>query len=283
MTAPGSHRPRKRLGQHFLVDPRVVRALLERSGLGTGDRVLEIGPGQGALTFPLSRKVTRVLAVEKDRELAEWLRQELKARGLDNVTVLSEDILRFDFDLLERFSPGGAQVLGNLPYNVSTPVLERLIRNRLRIRRAVLMFQKEVADRLTASPGGRTYGALTVLVGVHARVRRILRVGRDAFRPKPKVESAVVELDFALPHPDRPGDETWFRHVVKGAFAHRRKTLQNALSASFPVLGRDEVRRALIESGIEPDRREETLDIEAFIRLGRSFSTRLRNPDPADS
>mgnify|MGYP006291437047 CR=1 FL=1 len=283
MTAPGNHRPRKRLGQHFLVDPRVVRALLERSGLGTGDRVLEIGPGQGALTFPLSRKVTRVLAVEKDRELAEWLRQELKARGLDNVTVLSEDILRFDFDLLERFSPGGGQVLGNLPYNVSTPVLERLILNRARISRAVLMFQKEVADRLTASPGGRTYGALTVLVGVHARVRRILRVGKDAFRPKPKVESAVVELDFALPHPDRPEDETWFRRVVKGAFAHRRKTLQNALSASFPVLGRDEVRRALTDSGIEPDRRAETLDIEAFIRLGRSFSTLLRNSDPADS
>ena len=283
MTAPGNHRPRKRLGQHFLVDPRVVRSLLERSGLGPGDRVLEIGPGQGALTFALARRVTRILAVEKDRDLAEWLRQELKARGLDNVTVLSEDILRFDFDLLERFSPGGSRVLGNLPYNVSTPVLERLIRNRGRISRAVLMFQKEVADRLTAPPGGRTYGALTVLVGVHARVRRILRVGRDAFRPKPKVESAVVELDFALPHPDRPGDETWFRRVVKGAFAHRRKTLQNALSASFPALERDEVRRALIDSGIEPDRRAETLDIEAFIRLGRSFSTRLRNPDPADS
>ena len=283
MTTPGSHRPRKRLGQHFLVDRGVVHAILERSGLGTGDRVLEIGPGQGALTFPLAGRVARVLAVEKDRDLAEWLRQELQARGLDNVTVLCEDILRLDFDLLGRFSPGGVQVIGNLPYNVSTPVLERLIQHRRRILRAVLMFQKEVADRLTASPGGRTYGALTVLVGLHARVRRILRVRSAAFRPRPEVASAVVELDFALPHPARPVDETWFRRVVKGAFAHRRKTLQNALSASFPALGRDEVRGALTGCGIEPSRRAETLDVEAFIRLGRAFSRLPRNPGPADS
>jgi len=283
LTSTGSHRPRKRLGQHFLADRGVVRSILDASGLGPSDRVLEIGPGRGALTLPLARGVSHVLAVEKDRDLAEWLRQALQARGVDNVTLLCEDILRFDFDLLDRFSPCGAQVIGNLPYNVSTPVLERLIRNRRRILRAVLMFQKEVADRLTASPGGRTYGALTVLVGVHARVRRVLRVGREAFRPRPQVASAVVELDFAFPHPARPRDETWFRRVVKGAFAHRRKTLQNALAASFPAIERDEVRGALVDCGIDPSRRAETLGIEEYIRLGRAFSTLTREPLPADS
>jgi 16S rRNA (adenine1518-N6/adenine1519-N6)-dimethyltransferase len=280
VTGAGLQRPKKRFGQHFLADRSVVRSILEASGLGPSDRVLEIGPGRGALTFPLAARGTRILAVEKDRDLAAWLETELGERGLDNVTLLCEDILRFDFGSLERFSPGGVQVLGNLPYNISTPVLERLIQNRRKILRAVLMFQKEVADRLTASPGGRTYGALTVLVGVHARTRRILRVDRNAFRPRPQVGSAVVELDFGSPHPARPGDEAWFRRVVRGAFGQRRKTLQNALAAFVPELGREGVGRALDRCGIDPRRRAETLGVEDYTRLAEALAALLPAPDP---
>ncbi len=261
------HRPRKRFGQHFLTDQGVIHRILDGAGLDPWDRVLEIGPGRGGLTFPMARRVDRILAVEKDRDLAGWLREELPSRGAHNVSVICEDILRFDFDLLERFSPDPILLVGNLPYNVSTPVLERLIRHRRHLRRAVLMFQKEVAERLAAAPGSRSYGALTVLVGIHARVRLLLRVGKASFHPKPQVESAVVELDFEAPHPERPKDEAWFRKVVRGAFGLRRKTLQNALSASFSGCARDDLRRTIAGCGIDPNRRAETLSIEEFLRL----------------
>ncbi len=272
MREPAGHRPRKRFGQHFLTDPGVIRGILDRSGLQDSDHVLEIGPGRGALTFPLARRVHRILAVEKDRDLAAWLHDELSARGVHNVTVVCADILRLDSDLLDRLSSSRIHVIGNLPYNISTPVIERLIRYRSRIHRAVLMFQKEVADRLASSPGNRTYGALTVLVGLHSRVRGLLRVGKASFHPRPRVESAVIELDFDSPHPSRPVDEAWFQRVVKGAFGHRRKTLQNALSAAFPALDRNDVRQAMAGCAIEPARRAETLTIEEFIRLSDTLS-----------
>ncbi len=281
MNVLSGHRPRKRFGQHFLTDGRVIRSLLDRAGLEPTDRVLEIGPGRGALTLPMARRVNRVLAVEKDRDLAAWLQETLPARGIHNTTVVCADILRLDDEILDALSPNRVLVVGNLPYNISTPVVERLIQHRRRIRRAVLMFQKEVADRLAAPPGGRTYGALTVLVGLHARVRRLLRVGKEAFRPEPRVESAVVELDFDAPHPRRPESEVRFERVVKGAFAQRRKTLLNALSSAFPDLDRHELRRTLLHCGIDPGRRAESLSIDRFIQLSEALSRTTENPESA--
>ncbi len=265
-------RAKKRFGQHFLKDRMVIHDILELAGLDSENHVLEIGPGRGALTFPLAERVARVLAVEKDRDLAAWLQQRIEVRGITNVQIACGDILRFDFEILDRFSSHKIHVIGNLPYNVSTPVLETLIDHRQRFRRAVLMFQKEVADRLCASPGGRAYGALTLLVGLHARVRRLLRVGRRSFHPIPRVDSTVVELDFDLHHCPGAADEPVFRSVVKGAFRHRRKTIQNALLASFPAWDRDAVGRALADCGIAPGRRPETLTIGDFLRLSEAFS-----------
>lgn len=261
-----------------MTDAGIIQSLLDRAGLEPTDRVLEIGPGRGALTIPMARRVERVLAVEKDRDLAAWLQETLPARGIHNTAVVCTDILRLDDELLDALSSSRVLVVGNLPYNISTPVVERLIQHRRRIRRAVLMFQKEVADRLAAPPGGRTYGALTVLVGLHARVHRILRVGKEAFRPRPRVESAVVELDFNAPHPRRPESEAWFERVVKGAFAQRRKTLLNALSSAFPDLPRDELKRILLRCGIDPGRRAESLSIDRFIRLSDALAHGAERP-----
>lgn len=269
------HRAKKRFGQHFLVDRKMVRRILDRARLEAPDRVLEIGPGKGALTFPLSERVDRILAVEKDRDLAKRLERKLAERDINHVTVVCEDILSFDFTRLTRFAPQGIQVVGNLPYNISSPILERLIDQRRRLRRAVLMFQREVADRLAASPGSRRYGALTVLIGYHARVARLTRVGKESFSPRPQVDSSVVELDFGAPHPERAGDEGRFQRVVRGAFAHRRKTLLNALSMAFPGCSRTTLEEALRGCGIEPIRRAETLSISDYIRLERALPADL--------
>ncbi|MGD8386248.1 MAG: 16S rRNA (adenine(1518)-N(6)/adenine(1519)-N(6))-dimethyltransferase RsmA [Desulfobacteraceae bacterium] len=262
-------RARKKFGQHFLADRNVIRRILDRAGLTSLDRVLEIGPGRGALTLPLAGRVASVLAVEKDRDLAAFLQESLASRGVENVTLVTKDILTFDFTSLEPGFDGKWLAIGNLPYNISTPVLERLIEHRRLFRGAVLMFQKEVADRLTAQAGSRTYGALSVLVRYHAEVSRLLRVGRECFRPSPRVDSTVVKLDFERPFPERAEDEVWFRNVVRAAFAHRRKTLQNALLTSFPDRTRTEVIQALRDGEIDPGSRAETLGIEDFLRLSR--------------
>lgn len=265
------HYPKKSLGQHFLRDRSVVTRILEAARLHGSDTVMEIGPGSGALTLSLYSMVDHVLAVEKDRDLAERLCMEAKALEAHNIEVLCEDILRMDFACLDRFSTGKIIVLGNLPYNISSPILELLTAERRRFSRAVLMFQKEVADRLAAAPGTKAYGALSVLTQYHAKVRILLRVGREAFRPQPKVDSAVVELDFQEPHPKRARDEGLFHSVVRASFAHRRKTLLNTLTARFPRLGRAQLESALRASGIDPGRRAESLGIDDFISLSASL------------
>lgn len=265
------HLPRKRFGQHFLVDKGEIRRIIGRARLTPSDFVLEIGPGRGALTVPLAGHVEKILAVEMDRDLIPILEEKLHRAGITNVTLINEDILRFDLEKLGDFYSERAVVLGNLPYNISSPVLELLVSHRDRFQRAVLMFQKEVADRLVARPGSRTYGALSVLIGYHAEVTRLLKVGREAFRPKPKVDSAVVQLDFERPYPRKVKSEKWFRNVVKGAFAHRRKTIQNSLMASFPFHDREQIGSALSGCGIESNRRAETLTMDNFIDLASAL------------
>ena len=264
-------RPRKSLGQHFLTDRDVVRKIISRAGFHAADRVLEIGPGRGALTFSLAKQVARVAAVEKDPRLAELLGEKLARAGLSNVAIHNRDILRVPFEEIFPASPR-FHVMGNLPYNISTPLLERLVRHRDRISRAVLMFQSEVADRITANPGIKDYGALTVWVQYHARARVLLRVPGKAFYPRPRVGSAVIEIDFEKPYPRRALEDAGFRRILKGAFAHRRKTIVNSLTATVPSWSRPRVRRALEDCGIDPGRRAETLDMEDFLCLEAALS-----------
>ncbi len=264
-------RPKKGLGQHFLVDSGITRKILDRAGFGVSDLVLEIGPGRGALTLPLARKVGQVVAVEKDRYLAESLVKRLSSAGISNVTLVNEDILSFDFQKTVPASSKKIQVIGNLPYNITGPVLDRLTENRRLIARAVLMFQLEVAARLTASAGGKAYGAITPLVRYHANPAPLLEVSREAFYPRPKVDSMVIALNFEEPYPCQGVNPEDFKRVVKGGFAHRRKTLLNSLKGSSPFWTKEILVKAMKGCGIDPRRRAETLTMDEFLCLASAL------------
>jgi 16S rRNA (adenine1518-N6/adenine1519-N6)-dimethyltransferase len=265
-------RPKKRLGQNFLVDPTLCDKIIALSEFTTEDTVLEIGPGKGALTLPLAGRVKHVVAVEKDGDLLDWLNHRLFEVGIRNVTLLHEDILKVDWRALRTYFPEKIRAIGNLPYNISTPVLERMCRNHPWMGRATLMFQLEVAERLTAFPGTKAYGAMTLLVRYHARAVRLLKVFKGSFFPVPKVDSMVLSLDFEKPYPERAVDEECFRKVVKGAFAHRRKTILNSLKDALPNQTRESLLYALAACGIDSVKRAEVLEMGDFLRLSSKLS-----------
>ncbi len=270
-------RPKKSLGQHFLHDLRIINRIVSCAGFLDSDLVVEIGPGKGALTMSLARSVGHVVAIEKDIRLVNLLDKKLKREKIENVTLINHDILKWDFREIKPPLSSKIEVIGNLPYNISTPFLEKLIDNRTIIDRAVLMFQLEIGQRLTSLPGTKAYGAMTVLVQYHAHAKCLLEVSNESFSPKPKVDSMVLELDFQKPHSRRAINENNFRQVVKGAFSHRRKTLVNSLKHFYPLLDRDVIVRGIENCGIEPGTRAETLSIDDFISLAEALSGSLRN------
>lgn len=265
-------RPKKSLGQHYLIDKNIIRKIIAGAGFDSSRPVVEVGPGRGALTLPLARKVNRLFAVEKDAQLAGELEAKLSESGISSVDVIKGDILRWPLAEALCASAAKLQIIGNLPYNISAPFLEKLVKNRQIVTRAILMFQREVAQRLIASPGNKAYGSLSVLMQYHARIRPILQVSRRSFYPPPKVDSMLVELDFERPYPRRADREMDFKRVVRGAFAYRRKTLWNALRGSFPDDDPQIFEKALEHCAINSRSRAEDLDIEAFLCL----STRIK-------
>jgi 16S rRNA (adenine1518-N6/adenine1519-N6)-dimethyltransferase len=260
-------RPKKKLGQHFLKDKGIIREIIHRARFEQSDEALEIGAGLGALTLPLAGSVHLILAVEKDPRLTDMLRKRLSHEGINNVILMNEDILRVDFNRLLHMTAKKIKVVGNLPYNISSPLLEKLVENRNLVSRAILMFQFELARRLIASPGNKEYGAMTVLIQYHARLSPLLQVPKEAFYPRPKVDSMVLELDFERPHPRNAEDEAKFKMVVKAAFAHKRKTLLNSLKGALFSLSKEEILAMLEKCSIDPRRRAETLDIDDFLCL----------------
>jgi len=260
-------RPKKKLGQHFLKDKGIIREIIHRARFEQSDEALEIGAGLGALTLPLAGSVHLILAVEKDPRLTDMLRKRLSHEGIHNVILMNEDILRVDFNRLLHMTAKKIKVVGNLPYNISSPLLEKLVENRNLVSRAILMFQFELARRLIASPGNKEYGAMTVLIQYHARLSPLLQVPKEAFYPRPKVDSMVLELDFERPHPRNAEDEAKFKMVVKAAFAHKRKTLLNSLKGALFSLSKEEILAMLEKCSIDPRRRAETLDIDDFLCL----------------
>jgi 16S rRNA (adenine1518-N6/adenine1519-N6)-dimethyltransferase len=260
-------RPKKGLGQHFLRDRGIVHKIINKARLDPSDHVLEIGSGLGALTIPLAALVHHVVAVEKDPGLAEMLKKRLSQDDISNVRLINEDILKLELEGISGLPGKKMKVIGNLPYNISTPFLERLVENRNLVSKAVLMFQLELARRLTASPGNKAFGAMTVLVQYHAHISPLLKVSKASFYPRPKVDSMVLELDFEKPHPRRAEDEAKFKMVVKGAFAHRRKTLLNSLKRALFNRTSEEILDALHKCAIDPGKRAETLNIDDFLCL----------------
>ena len=257
---------RKRFGQHFL-EPAWVAKLMNALGAAPDDTFLEIGPGRGALTRALAPRVARVIAVEIDRDLAA----RLEAEGVPNLRVVTADFLDVDLGAVLQGERLPARVAGNLPYNVSSPILFRLLDaadEGRRLRDATVMLQKEVADRLAAKPGDDAYGALAIQAALLADVDRLLILPPGAFRPPPKVMSAVVRLRFRPPTVD-VGDRQTFERVVRGVFLQRRKTLLNALRPVAETFGRSAA-ELIEQAGLNPGVRPEALTLDDFGRLCRA-------------
>ena len=257
-----SLRARKRFGQHFLV-PAWADKVVETIAPLPSDRFLEIGPGQGVLTTRLASRAARVTAIEIDRDLAATLRERLAP----TVEVVTADVLKVD--LPAYLDEGAVRIAGNLPYNISSPILFRLLASARPPADATLMVQREVADRLAAQPGTKEYGVLAILTGARADVRRVLTLPPGAFRPAPKVQSAVVRLRFVPSRVPAPLEAT-FERIVRQVFMQRRKTLANALRPFAEAAHRDAV-SALSAAGIDARLRPEALDLDAFVRLAGAF------------
>ncbi|NJC86990.1 MAG: ribosomal RNA small subunit methyltransferase A [Desulfuromonas sp.] len=259
-----AHRPRKRFGQNFLRAPHVVDQILAAAELASGDRVVEVGPGPGALTDRMLAAGAEVVAFEVDRDLAA----ALERRNAGNLTVHQGDVLKADWPALLPAPP--YKLIANLPYNISSQVLFKILDHRLLFGRLVLMFQKEVGDRLLAAPNTRDYGILSVLVQNWFDVARVVKVAPGCFFPPPKVESVVLRFD-PRPQPLAPvTDEAAFRRLVKAVFAQRRKTLRNGLlGAGYEP---DAVDHALAAQQLPPTVRGETLTIAQMASLTDELS-----------
>ncbi|MDJ0917081.1 MAG: 16S rRNA (adenine(1518)-N(6)/adenine(1519)-N(6))-dimethyltransferase RsmA [Woeseiaceae bacterium] len=253
-----THRARKRFGQHFLTDPGVIHAIVEAIRPQPSDTIVEIGPGPGAITRPLSRRAGHLHLVELDRDLVASLKMEFA--GQDNITVHEGDALSFDF----RALGDNLRVVGNLPYNISTPLLFELLAQRDVIQDMHFMLQKEVVDRMAAEPGSKAYGRLGVMLSCHQFIEPLFDVPPESFDPPPAVISAVVRLtpkpkDACVIH-----DEEHMSRMVAAAFGQRRKTLKNAL-AEFANADQ------LLAAGIDPGLRAEQLDVDAFVSLSNAL------------
>jgi 16S rRNA (adenine1518-N6/adenine1519-N6)-dimethyltransferase len=270
--------PRKYLGQHFLQDRGITSKILAQARLDEEDVVLEVGSGLGALTIPALSLISHLIAVEKDPGLAEILKERVPAGEEHKITTIVGDILKVSFEELFNRFHRKLKVLGNLPYNISSPFLEKLIINREYVRSAILMFQHEFAQRLTARACTRNYGSLSVIMQYHARLSPLIKVDRNAFYPKPKVDSMVVEIDFEKPHPSQAEDERLFQSIAKAAFSHRRKTILNSLDRGMISLPRETLDEALRKCSIDPKRRAETLTIDDYIRLTSALTAKETMP-----
>lgn len=268
--------PRKRFGQNFLHDPETIRRILAAVAPSPGDPLVEIGPGRGAITQGLLMAAGRLDVVELDRDLLEPLWERLA--GLGELRIHQGDALGFDLCALSP-TPASLRVVGNLPYNISTPLLFRFLEQTHCIRDLHLMLQREVVERIVAQPGTKTYGRLSVMVQTRCQVQGLFRIGPGAFAPAPKVESAFLRLLPYRPLPFPPDDPVLHGRVVAAAFSQRRKTLRNALAGL--------VEPGVLEGlGIAPSRRAETLEVADFARLAnavaraRALDPTIANPPP---
>ena len=265
----------KSMGQNFLIDASIPAAIAEASGAGEDNAVLEIGPGIGALSHELCARAGKVVAVELDRALPPILAETMA--NYDNFEVVSADILKTDLPALvrEKFAPLTPVVCANLPYNITTPALTALIESKC-FESITVLVQKEVAERLCAAPGTAAYGAFSVYMQYHTAPQLLFEVGRECFRPQPKVTSAVLRAELRREPPVAVEDEKFFFRVVYAAFALRRKTLVNSLMTGFgSQLSKEQLAEAVVSAGLKPTVRGEKLGLEEFARLARALAARL--------
>ncbi len=260
-------RAKKELGQNFLADQGTAEKIVARSGITADDVVLEIGAGLGSLTRPLARVARKVYAIEKDSTLIPPLNDELLASSIDNVVVMNDNILSLDIASIARTEQQPLVVMGNIPYNISSQILVQLMMARQHLKKAALMFQKELALRVMATPGSKAYGRLAVMAGYCSTVGVMTEVKAARFFPKPKIDSLVISISFKDHAEPSAADESLLYKVVKASFSKRRKTLRNSLSGPILQIDAATAARELLAAGIDPIRRAETLTVEEFVKL----------------
>ncbi|MBE6045120.1 MAG: 16S rRNA (adenine(1518)-N(6)/adenine(1519)-N(6))-dimethyltransferase RsmA [Clostridiales bacterium] len=260
----------KSLGQNFITDRNILDKIIEGAGVEDGDMVIEIGPGIGVLTAELAERASFVTAIEIDGRLIPILEETLSE--YNNIKIINQDILKTDLGgIIEesrqagRFT-GKVHIIGNLPYYITTPIIMKLLEEQVPADSITVMMQKEVADRIRSAPGSRTYGAISVAVQYYCRVTKVADVPKEAFVPRPKVESTVLNLEPLDAKAIELKDEKLFMRCIKAGFAQRRKTLLNSL-ASAGGMDKDKVKKILASAGIDPGRRAETLTVEEFGRI----------------
>ncbi|UPT58095.1 16S rRNA (adenine(1518)-N(6)/adenine(1519)-N(6))-dimethyltransferase RsmA [Geobacillus thermoleovorans] len=266
---------KKSLGQNFLIDANILRKIVDVADISPDTGAIEIGPGIGALTEQLARRAKKVVAFEIDGRLLPILADTLSP--YDNVRIFHQDVLKVDLHAViaeELADVSDRMVVANLPYYVTTPIIMKLLTERLPIRGMVVMLQKEVADRLAAKPGTKDYGSLTIAVQYYTEAEVVMTVPRTVFMPQPNVDSAVIRLVKRQHPPVVVDDEGVFFQVVRASFAQRRKTLFNNLTNNLPggKENKEQIERVLVALGIDPRRRGETLDIAEFASLSNALA-----------
>ncbi|MFI8688615.1 16S rRNA (adenine(1518)-N(6)/adenine(1519)-N(6))-dimethyltransferase RsmA [Rossellomorea sp. NPDC077527] len=261
---------KKSLGQNFLIDPNILRNITEYAGLSEKTAAIEIGPGIGALTEHLARTSGKVVAFEIDQRLIPILDDTLSP--YDNVKIINEDVLEADVaSIINKEFEGfdDIMVVANLPYYVTTPIILKLLMERLPIRGICVMLQKEVGDRISAKPGTKAYGSLSIAIQYYTEAEMVMTVPKTVFMPQPNVDSAVIRLTKREKPPVEVISEDFFFTVTRSSFAQRRKTIQNNLTSQLPQgkEKKDYILEALSTAGVEPSRRGETLTIQEFGRL----------------
>ena len=251
---------KKHLGQNFLYDPSILDNIISAAGLSGEDTVVEIGPGPGRLTRKLAEGVKKLIAIELDPELYERLKGDFIAYR--NVEIIHADALKFPFESIGEF-----KVVANIPYYITTPIIFRLHDAKKYLQSMTLTIQKEVAERIVARPGGKDYGVLTIMIQYFAQPELKFIIPKEAFRPMPKVDSALVHMKILGQPRVMVRDEAVFSRLVRTAFSQRRKTLSNSLKGVS-----DNIKDVLLQSGIDPQRRPETLSLEEFARLSDFLS-----------
>ncbi len=265
----------KNLGQNFITDRNVIDRIIEGAEIGRDDLVIEIGPGIGALTAAAAEKACKVVAVEIDRKLIPILSETLSE--YDNIEIINSDILKTDVnEIVAKSRQAGefsesVRIIGNLPYYITTAIIMKLLEDGTEAGSITVMMQKEVADRIKASPGGKTYGALSVAVQYYCEAEQVISVPKEVFVPKPKVDSAVLHLRVRKEKPVALTDEKAFFACIKSGFGKRRKTLLNSLTGVYG-LSKEDIGQALSRSGIDGMRRAETLSIEEFASLSNEVA-----------
>jgi 16S rRNA (adenine1518-N6/adenine1519-N6)-dimethyltransferase len=249
-------RPKKKLSQNFLSDPSILERIVDTSGLGPEETVVEIGPGPGTLTRMLATRAGRVIAIEIDRDL--YAERAREFAGHQRVTVVEGDALKYPFESIE----GRFRVVANIPYHITTPIMFRLLDHREKLLSMTLTVQKELARRVVAGPGTKDYGVLSVMVQYHGVASYAFTIPRGAFWPRPKVDSACLHVDVTPEPTVGVGSHSGLKRVVRAAFSQRRKTLRNSLGVLV-----DDAAGLLEFLGIDPGRRAETLSIEDFARI----------------